>query len=114
MSSNPVPKNIEQVKILDTYMKDLALEQGKRMNLQFEQTLASLNSKVQNIFGPLCRIWDYIEGEYDFVASMDGAEQESNSEQVATVTEMRSLVEQTVLVLGQALNGLSYQRRTKG
>jgi len=51
------------------------------MNLQFEQTLASLNSKVQNIFGLLCRIWDYIKGEYDFVASMDGAEQESNSEQ---------------------------------
>jgi len=28
MSSNPVPKNIEQVKILDTYMKDLAFRAG--------------------------------------------------------------------------------------
>jgi len=76
------------------------------MNLQFEQTLASLNSKVQNI------CVEYGTTLKAFVASMDGAEQESNSEQVATVTEMRSLVEQTVLVLGQALNGLNYQRRT--
>lgn len=94
MTDNPVPENIQGVHSLDKMV-------GMSLNPQEKHlysSLVKLQQNVTNIFGPLSRVWSQIEdvNKGDFVE--------------LSLSEIRSLVEKTVLMTSQAVNSEIYQR----
>ena len=91
---NPVPENTNPVKTLDDFVKDILKDKKKKKDLDFDNVLENIQGRNRSFMGPLSKIWTAVES--------DRLSQEDSVE--VDLKEIQEFVEQTVLLLGQALN----------
>ena len=103
MNENPVPLNIHKPHVLDDFLKELMEEQNKSYQINIEKMLERLQHKTVNIMGPLSRV----------SLSLDNTIYNKKRKVETTLEDLNKLVEQTVVLLGEAYNALTYQRRLK-
>ena len=58
---NPVPKNFKQELKLDPYYNELLEDKRRKRELSLDTMLEKQQSKVQQIMGPLAKIWFRVE-----------------------------------------------------
>ena len=97
--NSPVPTNLPKVKNMDDYFVELVEDQRKKKKIALVDTFKKLQSKILTIMGPLSKVW-YTVGE-----SLAGGSREFD------VDEMSQYIDQTILLIGQALNSVFYSRR---
>ena len=103
-TENPFPTNIDKVKVMDEFLKGIMKDKMKSNEIILDSILEKVQKKTRDIFGPLARMWDYLEN----VVKKPSDEGESVS---VNLEGLLSYTQQTVLVLGQALNTVSYHRK---
>ena len=104
LTESPVPTNIDKVKVMDEFFKGIMKDKKKSNEILLDSILEKVQKKTRDIFGPLARMWDYLEN----VVKTPSDEGESVS---VNLEGLLSYTQQTVLVLGQALNTVSYRRK---
>ena len=92
---------------MDASFKELSEEQFKKAVLNHEDVLFNIQKKVQNIFGPLSSLWQYMERKKQQIKDTGEATQEDLSQLESISTQF----EQTITLVGQAINSIQYQRR---
>ena len=100
MNENPVPLNIHKPHVLDDFLKELMEEQNKSFQVNIDKMLERLQHKTVNIMDPLSRVW----------LSLDNAMNTKKRKVEITLEDLNVPVEQTIVLLGQAYNALTYQR----
>ena len=98
---NPVPPNITKPFKMDDFFRELLDERRRKSELSLDSVLEKIQQKTVNVFGPLSKVWLAVENA---LASKD------NQPQIS-LEDMAQQVEQTILLLGQTFNALTYQRR---
>ena len=98
MTENPVPSNVNKPKKLDGYFKEILNENHKRNQLKIHDALEKIQDKVVQVMGPLARVWYAVEATTD-------------DSQPLSAEELSRSIEQSVLILGQAFNSVTYYRR---
>ena len=88
---NPVPENINAVKTLDDFVKDIFKDKKKLKDLDFGNVLAKIQSQNRSIMGSLSNIWTA-----------------AGSARLSQEYSVNVDLKKTVLLLGQALNSISY------
>ena len=101
LSENPVPENIDPVKKLDDFLKDLLIEKQKNFGKQWDHVLEKIQRKTTDVMGPLSKVWSILED----------AKNSKNDEVTVSIKDLLQYVEQTVLLLGQSVNSMTYHRR---
>lgn len=98
MTENPVPSNVNKPKKLDGYFKEILNENHKRNELKVDDALEKIQDKVVQVMGPLARVWYAVEAT-------------TTDSQPLSAEELSKAIEQSVLILGQAFNSVTYYRR---
>ena len=102
MNENPVPKNIRKVQELDSYMKDLLVENNKTQTLQIEKLLKAAQEREWNILGPLSKLWSWSEEERGSLP---------DDESVTQFQTVANLFEQSIALVAHACHRSAHQRR---
>ena len=97
----PVPSNLVKPLKMDEFFKDMLEERKMKSQLAWDQILEKLQHKTVNVYGPLSKVWLTLE---DALAS-------DVQQPVIDLEELAKLVEQTILLLGQSFNAVTYHRR---
>ena len=93
---------------LDEYIKQLLSDNKKLSTLNQEKTLKGTQEKVALILGPLNRRWNIMEAEREALPDND-------NEATLGHMEIATLFEQSILLIGQAFNAITYHmRKLKG
>ena len=101
LTANPVPSNIGGPKKLDEFFRELLDEQKKKTELFWDSSLEKIQQKIVNVLGPLSKVWMAIESA-----------NEAEAEKVEIPLEDISTgLEQSILLVGQSFNAVTYQRR---
>ena len=103
----PVSTNLLKTKKMDASFKELLEEQFKKAVLNQEDVLFNIQKKVQNIFGPLSSLWQYMESEKQQIKDTNEASQDDLNQLEGISTQF----EQTFTLVDQAINSIQYQRR---
>ena len=101
LCQNPVPDNLDNVKKLDDFLRDILKEKHKTNEQNIENVLEKLQRKTVDVMGPLSKLWNILEGA-------KGAEEDALQ---ISINDLLHYVEQTVLLLGQSSNAITYHRR---
>ena len=101
LCQNPVPDNLDNVKKLDDFLRDILKEKRKTNEQNIENVLEKLQRKTVDVMGPLSKLWNILEGA-------KGAEEDAVQ---ISINDLLHYVEQTVLLLGQSSNAITYHRR---
>ena len=101
LNENPVPTNIPKPRKLDEYYKELLEENRAKTELTLDGTLEKIQSKTLNIMGPLSKLWFRFE---------EALAQENNMVQL-NLNELIQYLEQSVMLVGQAINVITFNRR---
>ena len=97
---NQVPTNISGVPTVDAFVEDLLKERGRK-DVTFDASLQRLHKKIRDVFGPLSKIWEVVHAVTENLVS----QKELNFNNLA------ELLQQTVIVLSQAINAVTFHRR---
>ena len=98
---NPAPENINPVKTLDDFVKDILKDKKKQKDIDFDNVLEKIQGRNRSVMGPLSKIWTAVDSTK--LSLEDSVE--------VDLKEIQDFVEQTALLLGQASNSISYYRR---
>lgn len=100
---NPVPDNIDPTKKLDDFVRSILKEKRKTGTevINQDNVLEKVQTKIRGIMGPLSRVWKIVEE----------ARESSDRKVTISLDELQSFVEQTVIMVGQSSNTVSYHRR---
>ena len=101
LCQNPVPDNLDNVKKLDDFLRDILKEKRKTNKQNIENVLEKLQRKTVDVMGPLSKLLNILEGA-------KGAEEDAVQ---ISINDLLHYVEQTVLLLGQSSNVITYHRR---
>ena len=101
LCKNLVPDNLDNVKTLDDFLRDILKEKRKTNEQNIENVLEKLQRKTADVMGPLSKLWNILEGA-------KGAEEDAVQ---ISINDLLHYVEQTVLLLGQSSNAITYHRR---
>ena len=101
LCQNPVPDNLDNVKKLDNFLRDILKEKRKINEQNIENVLEMLQRKTVDVMGPLSKLWNILER---------AKEAEEDAVQIS-INDLLHYVEQTVLLLGQSSNAITYHRR---
>ena len=101
LCQNPVPDNLDNVKKLDDFLRDILKEKRKTNKQNIENVLEKLQRKTVDVMGPLSKLWNILEGA-------KGAEEDALQ---ISINDLLHYVEQTVLLLKQSSNAITYHRR---
>ena len=58
---NPVPDNLDNVKKLDDFLRDILKEKRKTNKQNIENVLEKLQQKTVDVIGPLSKLWNILE-----------------------------------------------------
>ena len=97
---SPVPTNLPKAKNVDDYFVELLEDQRKKKKTTLDDTFKKLQSKILTIMEPLSKVWYIVE------ESLVG------SSGKFAVDEMSQYINQTILLIGQVFNSVSYSRRS--
>ena len=95
----PVPENVRGVKKLDDFVKSIMGQDAQV--LKQDAIMQKFQQKILDVLGPLSRLWKGLE---DIKNAPDDTVP-------VPVEDHIKLIEQTVLLLGQASNSILYSRR---
>ena len=99
LTENPVPSNIQQVKPLDDFIRSLLSSQTVRTS---DHQMEKFQGKILEVMDPLSRLWKGLE---------DIRKAPSDETVELPVDKFVTLVEQVILLPGQASLSVSYTRR---
>ena len=101
LCQNPVPDNLDNFEELDNFLRDI-LNEKRRINEQnIENVLEKLQRKTVDMMGSLSKLWNILEGA-------KGSEEDAVQ---ISINDLLHYVEQTVLLLRQSSNAITYHRR---
>ena len=96
----PVPSNIRKVPKLDNFMVSTWENQGKHFMADRDGDMVRIQGRIRDVMGPLSQVWNAVEefrsGETEMGIDPDN---------------MAELLQKSVLLLAQASNSVTYQRR---
>ena len=95
----PVPENVRGVTRLDDFVKSIMGQSVQVLNQ--DATMEKFQQKILDVLGPLSRLWKGLE---DIKNALDDTVPVPAEDHI-------KLIEQTVLLLGQASNSILYSRR---
>ena len=101
LCQNPVPDNLDNVKKLDNFLRGIFKEKRKTNEQNIENVLEKLQRKTVDVMGPLSELWNILEGA-------KGAEKDAVQ---IPINDLLDYIEQTVFLLGQSSNAITYHRR---
>ena len=101
LCQNPVPDNLDNVKKLDDFFRDILKEKRTTNKQNTENVLEKLQRKTVDVMGPLSKLWNIPEGAK--VAEKDAVQ--------ISINDLLHYVEQTVLLLGQSSSAIIYHRK---
>ena len=96
---------MKETQKLDGRIREHLSDNKKLPNLNQEKTLKGTQEKVASILGPLTRLWNIMEAEREALPDSNNDEATSGHMEIAT------LFEQSILLIGQAFNAVTYYRR---
>ena len=97
---NPAPENINLVKTLDDFVKDILKDKKKQKDIDFDNVLEKIQGRNRSVMGPLSKIW----------TAVDSARLSQEDSVEVDLKEIQ-FVKTTALLLRQASNSISYYRR---
>ena len=100
LCQNPFPDNLDYVKKLDEFLRDILKEKRKTNKQNIENVLEKLQRKTVDVMNHLSKLWNILEGA-------KGAEE--NAVQIS-INDLLYYVEQTALLVGQSSNAITYHR----
>ena len=100
-TENPVLDNLDQVKKLHDFARDILKDKGKQKDLDMDSTFEKIQSKNACVMGPLSKLWMLVEE----------ANRSKKKQIPIDLDNIRAYTEQTVLLLGQTSNYITYFRR---
>ena len=100
---NPVPENLPQVKKLDNFMQDILVEKFQTKAVAMDNIYEKFQRKNLDVMGPLSRLWHLLE------QAMGSNSEDENA--TISIADLLHCVEQTVTLVGQNNNTISYHRR---
>lgn len=97
----PVPTNLRKTLRLDGHMEAFLKKSGKNANVDKDEDLRKISEKVVATMGPLSTVWSTLE--------------KFRNEEIAVedidIDVMADQLQKSVVMLGQTLNTITYQRR---
>ena len=54
---HPVPNNLNQVKKMDEFLKDLSTERYENNSLAIDEILGKIQIRALSVMGPLSKVW---------------------------------------------------------
>ena len=104
LTENPVPLNLHPPRKMDELMRDLIFEKrAGSLEVAADSNLVKLQQKLLDVMEPLSKIWTIVEKASN--SSFEPVE--------FLLPEIPTNLDQTVMLLGQAFNNISYARRLK-
>jgi len=97
---NPIPSNVGNPRKLDDFIKELLGERKQMSELTFDSRMERVQQKIVNVYAPLSKVWKSVD---DF--------KNGNRNDGMEIDSVLSLLDQTVMLVGQAFNSVSYYRR---
>ena len=101
LEDNPTPKNIGKPKELDGFMKDLYYDSKKSFMCEGDKKLRKVQQKLYDVMGPLGTLWKNLSKGKRRSKTVRG-------------DEIVQLIDQSVILLGQANNAINFLRRMAG
>ena len=98
---NPVPENVNKAKKLDEFVRDILKDKHKPRDLDLDITFEKVQTRNINVMGPLSKL-------YWMLKKASSSEEEEVS---LDLDQIKEYVEQSICLLGQSTNALTYQRR---
>ena len=98
---NPVPNNVNKAKKLDEFVRDILKEKHKPRDLDLDSTFEKIQTKNINVLGPLSKL-------YLMIKKASASDEEEVS---IELDQLKEYVEQSICLIGQATNAVTYQRR---
>ena len=92
----PAPNNLNQVKKMDEFLRDLLKEKNKNNSLAVDEILGKTQKRTLSVMGPLSKVWLKLENA------------KKSDAPPLSLDEILSLLEQTICLLGQTSNSISY------
>ena len=89
---NLVPDNLDNVKKLDHFLRDILKEKSKTNEQIIENVLEKLQRKIVDVMGPPSKLWNILKG----------AKGEEEDAVQISINDLFHYVEQIVLLLGQS------------
>ena len=100
LCQNSVPDNLDNVRKLDNFLRDILKEKRKTNEQNFKKVLEKLQRKTVDVTGPLSKLWNILEG---------AKRAEEDAVQIS-INDLTYYFDQTVLLLGQSSNAITYHR----
>ena len=101
LTQSPVPENMDTVKKLDDFLKDLLREKKKTHEQNLENIFEKLQNKMRDVMGLLAKLWKILE---------DAKQAEDEAVQFS-VNELLFYVDQIALLLAQSSSAITYHRK---
>ena len=98
---NPAPENVNPVKTLHDFVKDILKDKKKQKDLDFDNVLEKIQGRNRSVMGPLSKTW----------TTVDSARLSQEDSVEADLKEIQEFVKPTALLLRKASNSISYYRR---
>ena len=98
---NPAPENVNPVKTLHDFVKDILKDKKKQKDLDFDNVLEKIQGRNRSVMGPLSKTW----------TTVDSARLSQEDSVEADLKEILEFVKPTALLLRKASNSISYYRR---
>ena len=96
---HPVPNNLNQVKKIDEFLRDLLMEKNKTNSVAVDEILGKIQKKTLSVMGPLSKVWLKLENA------------KKSDAPPLPLDEILSLLEQAICLLCQTSNSISYHGR---
>ena len=93
---HPVLENLNQVKKMDEFLKDLLKEKNKNNSLAIDEILGKIQKRALSVMGPLFKVRLKLENA------------KKSDAPPLSLDKTLSLLEQTIYLLGQTSNSISY------
>ena len=84
---------------MDEFLRDLLKEKNKNNSLAIDEVLGKIQKRTLSVMDPLSKVWLKLENA------------KKSDAPPLSLDEIRSLLEQTIYLLGQTSNSISYHRR---
>ena len=95
---NPVPDNLDQVKELDHFVRDILKDKRKQKDLEMDGIFEKIYSKKTCVTSPLSKLW-----------MLEEEARRSKEKQIPIdLGNIRAYIEKKVLLLGQTSNYITY------
>ena len=88
-------------KKMNDFMRELLLEKRNNFEITSDTNLVKLHQRLQDVMCPLSKIW----------ATVESAKNSEDEQVEVSLGDMLRYLDQTVVLLGQAYNNISYTRR---